>query len=1101
MIDTASSPTIANEMILASAGSGKTYRLTNRYIRLLALGVQPERILALTFTRKAASEFLDQILRKLSLCCSSAEEAEKLRVDTNLDHFDQARAGELLRLMVERMHLLNLGTLDSFFHRILTCFPAEFGLTSGFNLMEDHEKERARSEVFSSVFEDRDLHGPFMDAFRRATFGADEKSLVQRLNQFVGQYHSTLVQANDGSRWGQEAAIWPKGCNWLKAHGLDSKPLIEEVRQASLGLGLDKTAQKMWDKLFIELGKLRPGAPRWEASTLLQRLLEQYEEMAAGRPAAVKCGSKTYEIGPQMGATLAKLLEYFMYCEVYPSMERTQGIYTLLSAFEAQYQQQVRRAGKLGFDDVQLLLSGAFHPEDNPYVLSQEGGHDRLSIDYRLDGKFDHWLLDEFQDTSLPQWKVVENLVDEVVQDYSGERSFFYVGDVKQSIFGWRGGDSRLFHDIFEHYNAAGQPRILEGSMETSWRSGQVLLDAVNHIFGKKNILKGMFPNHREFVDRWIDVWRPHKSNLEDREDYFQLLVTPKTEWGSEPSAEEQRYEVVAEILRDLEPHKKKMSCAVLVRRNSTAVELADYLRANTDVPVVIDGDRLIGSDHPVAASFLSLLQLVAHPRDWTAWKHLAMTPAFCDLPPERLHGIRPSLVESTLELVYDEGFSGVLEDWLKRLGNGGFEADPFTARRIEQLRQLTREFDQSGNRSITDFIRYAQSLTSRETGSGGVVEIMTIHKSKGLGFDAVILAEIESSRDEALTDIGALSLVPHRSGEGMRREIEWVLSMPSKDVCEIDPQLKGAREALENEEGFERMCVLYVALTRAKHATYVVCSEPYRKPSERSLVVGALEEAAGEVDTSETVTMGSQEVRVPYEKGKADWHEQDRFILKASDVEETERPLKVIANKRRFAPMQRRLPSDLEAATTETKVGGKYVFSPGGSYAADYGTKVHELFELVDWLDDFGRGELERRFNDFIDRDDPMQREARAEVLRVLASDEVATVFRKETFGPQGEIWKEKRFELVHQGDWISGTFDRVVISRGPSGEPVRACIYDFKTNRIMNDHHLLETCQQYAPQMATYRIAISRLLNLDESQVSSHLIFTRRAIIRQVT
>ncbi len=66
MIDTASSPTLRNEMILASAGSGKTYRLTNRFIRLLALGVAPERILALTFTRKAAAEFLDEILRKLS---------------------------------------------------------------------------------------------------------------------------------------------------------------------------------------------------------------------------------------------------------------------------------------------------------------------------------------------------------------------------------------------------------------------------------------------------------------------------------------------------------------------------------------------------------------------------------------------------------------------------------------------------------------------------------------------------------------------------------------------------------------------------------------------------------------------------------------------------------------------------------------------------------------------------------------------------------------------------------------------------------------------------------------------------------------------------
>jgi ATP-dependent helicase/nuclease subunit A len=76
----------------------------------------------------------------------------------------------------------------------------------------------------------------------------------------------------------------------------------------------------------------------------------------------------------------------------------------------------------------------------------------RLYIDYRLDCKLDHWLLDEFQDTSDLQWEVLRNLADEILQDASGQRSFFYVGDVKQAIYGWRGGNARLFGKILEQY-------------------------------------------------------------------------------------------------------------------------------------------------------------------------------------------------------------------------------------------------------------------------------------------------------------------------------------------------------------------------------------------------------------------------------------------------------------------------------------------------------------------------------------------------------------------------------------------------------------------------------------------------------------------------
>ena len=114
---------IKNEMILASAGSGKTYQLTNRYIGLMAAGVAPDRIIALTFTRKAAGEFFDAILGKLAKAATDAEFCKELAGSPYIPDLPPAAFLKLLRKLVSRMHLHTLGTLDSFFSSILRNFP------------------------------------------------------------------------------------------------------------------------------------------------------------------------------------------------------------------------------------------------------------------------------------------------------------------------------------------------------------------------------------------------------------------------------------------------------------------------------------------------------------------------------------------------------------------------------------------------------------------------------------------------------------------------------------------------------------------------------------------------------------------------------------------------------------------------------------------------------------------------------------------------------------------------------------------------------------------------------------------------------------------
>ena len=201
----------------------------------------------------------------------------------------------------------------------------------------------------------------------------------------------------------------------------------------------------------------------------------------------------------------------------------------MLDSYEQVYDEMVRRTGRLTFADVQRLL----RPDEpnGARQLSREAADEaRLFIDWRLDAQIDHWLLDEFQDTSYGQWSVLRNLIDEAVQDPTGSRSFFYVGDVKQAIFAWREGDSRLFREIFDHYNTEQAGTIKEERLDRSWRSGPAVIAMVNRVFGDDEALGRLFP--AKATERWSGEWRDHESARPDCNG-FATLATRRRQGGS----------------------------------------------------------------------------------------------------------------------------------------------------------------------------------------------------------------------------------------------------------------------------------------------------------------------------------------------------------------------------------------------------------------------------------------------------------------------------------------------------------------------------------------------------------------------------------------
>ncbi|MCB1230885.1 MAG: UvrD-helicase domain-containing protein [Verrucomicrobiae bacterium] len=1112
-----------NLMIQASAGSGKTHHLVGRVLRLLRTFQEPEKIIALTFTRKAAGEFFDRILGALAIAAESDAGAARIADEQKVEGFTRDEALALLRAATDSLHALSLGTLDSFYSRVLRTFPGEFGIGADFDVLEDSEATEARREVFDRVLGDPDDAEDFLAAFRQATFGAEEKRLLSNLEKFVEEFHQLLIACPDRNRWTNAAALWPEELPWWITD-FDVPAVAECLRKKSaLLVSMDKRMPGGFEKLADLLPQLAGGSAGVKIDGILGKILPIADDLKHRRVSEFQY-YKVFDLDPEFCEALGNSAGIVLRGEIVSKLERTKGIYDIVRRYEETYHQRVRRAGRLSFDDILILLAGAapdFSPEDDkreePFELSMlddqpDAAGRRLRVDYRLDSRFNHWLIDEFQDTSRRQWQVLRNLIDEVVADDSGERSFYYVGDEKQAIYGWRGGDSRLFNEVRERYEDAPEDRrIQEADLDASWRSGPVILDAANHVFGQTDGLKSLLgPDHAPMIDeRWTRAWRKHLSNRPNRPGYFKLMTLEEDSRGGgggdddddgedrwDPN--EARWQIVLKTLEEIDPVGNGLSVAILMRRKKPAAALADFIRQHGDIPVIVEGEMPIGSDHPVATSFRALLQYAAHPGDSAAWEHLAMTPVLVGTSWEALNEQRYQLPASTLELLHDRGFLAVFEDWANRLRQAtGGELDRFSERRISQIAEACRRFDLRGSRSIETFLTYLEGVTATDTPSAGVVQVMTIHKSKGLDFDAVILADFQRDTITSTPRLEALT------GRNADREITWVMSRPKKELAKAVEPLRTAYLEAEKDAAYEELCNLYVALTRAKYANYVVTPKLPKKDSAapHCLLVRQLE-ASGFEPREESV--GGIEVTVRYEDGDPDWLAARLVELAAdgkkesSPKEKAETPRSPVSARRRFPLRHRRIPSN--SADQQTWGGAARLFVPESASATGLGSAVHALFEQLIWLDDPAADARERRWKIELAKYPEFAREARKQAEGSLAEPTIRARFERASYRSP-IVWLEKRFEQITPGgEWISGVFDRVVLERDDNGKLIAGHIIDFKTNLVETGEEIDAAVAHYTSQMTVYRAALSRLTGLSESAIGAELIFTRPRVVRAV-
>jgi len=1074
----------SNQAISASAGSGKTFRLSHRYIRLLADGVPPDRICALTFSRKAAGEIFDSIVNYL---CEAADDASKAAdTATHIDNpgFKQSDFGNLLRGFLDNLHRMHIGTLDSFMIGIARTFPSELGIPAEFQVMDSEGAQAAdiRESILTRIFDPQavgsNTQRQFFEAFKQATFGQEEKTLGSRLDRFIEDNRDHYYVAPGAELWGQPAAIGIDSCDWL---GHDAN-----IEEAAAGLVAAVQAAAPSDAIldrfqtFADLAtEIRLGSP-WpkELDYLFNRLAPAMPDLERGE-ASVKIGRVLFELPAEACRAALTLVQHLIRCEVVTALTRTAGLHRVLSLYEAEYDGRMRQTGQMTFNDAQILLTPSNDASKGKLISREATEEGKLYIDYRLDCHLDHWLLDEFQDTSDLQWAALKNLADEIIQDNTGERSFFYVGDVKQAIYAWRGGNARLFGSILEHYGS----RIEQVPMNVSYRSCPAVIDMVNTIFDGISVDDDLQP---EAVATWHSIWSRHESADHLRQDIGYAGLIEPGEPAEGRFGDSDRYDTVAAILNDMQPIRRGLDVAVLVTSNRAGYALVDHLRRSCPgMPIVHEGNTTI-VDNPVVALMLSLLQLASHPGDTFAKRHIQMSPLATTTDLQ-------SLTSDLRERVHTHGFQSVIRHWGNVLSQQ-HELDLFGHSRLEDMIEAAATFDETGDRDIDAFIRYASAFQVREQAAAHAVRVMTVHQSKGLGFDVVIVPDLQSTQRSMMT-AGRLPLTTALDPE--TEQPRWVLDMPRRQIAVNTPCLADQVGRIDNDNCFDALCALYVALTRAKRALYIVTHKPGKTSTARSAGAFVKKRLTGESnpELGEPATLAEYECAILHETGRRDWFAE--YSEKAV-AEEEPIPPQPPADYSERPSSRTRLERVEPSSEQEIVTSAALLFEEEMREVLDFGQAIHALFEAVEWIDDLDPEAVIEAWLQQSSDNDAVKRDACAQFRDAVAREPV----REALTCPDGnvELWREKSFEIVLGSQWVSGQFDRVTIVRDAQGKPQSATILDYKSNRVESEPQFKKTTEHYRPQLELYGEALSHILKIPDSAITKQLLFTRTGTITTV-
>lgn len=1057
---------VANVVIRASAGTGKTFQLSNRYLHQLFSGAQPEQILATTFTRKAAGEILERNMLRLAEAGRDADACRELGQFIDRPDLQQSECLELLRKLTQGLHRVRICTLDSFFSQITTSFGFEMGLPPDWSIVDEIDQVRLKNKAVEAVLRNESTE----DAVRLMhllTKGETNRTVSELIRQTVDSLYPIFQET------GPEA--WQAFPN-IKL--LSHEALDEAIRQlAEVPLPKHKTYEKARAK---DLDHARTHD--WEAF------------VKNGLAKVVAEGKDTYCRKPIDDAVLdiyRRLLKHSKAVLIDLVARQTGATYQLLQRFDLRYSQLKDDARVLQFDDITRLLADV--AADN----------DIRRLAYRMDGTIDHLLLDEFQDTSLAQWHVLRPFAIYATERRK-KRSFFCVGDSKQAIYGWRGGVAEIFDAIDQQLKG-----LQQQTLNRSFRSAPSIVQTTNQIFNglKSLVLSDDDNGDDQSIRRWCQQFMDHSTARENLPGYAVLETAPLAEEKSDQSGLTLQH--AAQRIATLHRQAPDRSIGVLARKNNVVSQVIFELR-KLGVAASEEGGNPL-ADSAAVQLIMSAFRLADHPGNTAARFHVAQSPlgSHLQLSSHRNDWQAEAVARRLRQRLQAEGYGSVVREWAELLS--GF-CGPRGRRRLDQLVELACAWQSHATLRTADFLRYLE-LKKIPDPTVDRIRVMTIHQSKGLEFDMVVLPDLDASL------IGqAGEFVVHKPSP--TEPIDRVCRYRNKRVREVlPPEFRQMFDEQRRTVLAEALCVLYVAVTRARHALHMVVapSRPTEKRVPKSaagllrqtLHNGGFAEAEQKLfETGDEFWWQAAAESESHQSPDApDFGEQVSGDAPAQNSVIAFRPL----TGGRQRGMQRVAPSKHQ---THRTVKLSSVIRHDSAAAMDRGTLIHAWLERIEWLDADAQlddsslrqtaeqiglsglniDQLLTEFRDMLNSEEianglrqssyrvPHQLPLPAELLKQF---ENATPDRVRL-----EVHNEHPFAVREEGEIMSGFIDRMVLIY-LDNQLVACDIIDFKTDTFAFDdpQALQDKVQFYSDQLESYRRVVARLYRIPVAHVVTRL------------
>ena len=1058
-------PDLSSKIIMASAGTGKTFQLTNRYLALLTNGTKPESVLATTFTRKAAGEILDRVFERLAKAVLQNSELDQLRKHIN-KNIDLAKCSTLLEQVTSEMNRMNIMTLDSLFMRLAEILSLELGVPPGWRIIDEDEDSSLRDQAIDDALR-RANRVHLRTFFLHLAGGELYRSVYDKYRAVTNRLYDAYIRSGGNrSLWGVFRPV--------KSHFLSEEILAgytNILRNAAEGDRKDISDRRLLKAVGIIANNVENK--NWKAVAGNSLVINAFKDINSyyKKPLPDDIFYALTLVARHAAAALISSL-----------LEKNLATFDLLALFDDTYLSAKYRTGGFRFDDVPRML------------LKQVNRDNTQEIYYRLDGRFDHVLLDEFQDTSLQQYQLLEPLLDEILSgsdpdSNTPERSVFCVGDVKQSLYMWREAEPDLMLNMQEQW-----PELSSGELIRSYRSSQSVIDCVNQVFLKLNNV-AVLNEHTSVVKHWERLFTRHETARTDLHGEAVLRQLPE---GAMQSYNNPYAWFAARRVKEIIAQTPAATVGILVRSNKQLPQLMFQL-SRFGIPASKEGGNPL-TDAASVAALKSLLLLIDHPGNTAALYHVITSPLgkAIGLSDNSDHLKINRVISDYRQNLIVKGYARTIEEIYRKCAA---DMDGRGARRFRRLIDLACEFDNSESLRPSAFVKIIDNRQIADPGTQRV-RVMTVHKAKGLQFDVVILPELHRTwqvdRQQPLID---------RASDKPDAAITAVTSYPTKELRTLNPALDDLYRKTKSRKIIEEMSVLYVAMTRAIHVLEMIVPRISTGKGTEGISRRRLCSANLLRQTLGTDPDSAEEILWYRRNGEP--FEQLRTLKSDAVSSRVEsRTIKVnIAKPETPSPdhLPRRSPSSYEGGDVVTINDLIY---QGDNAAVRLGSLIHHWCECIDWIDD-----SPPTYDDLLESavrngwDRQFAEEHLQPFLESIKQADICNVFSVTRYSAshppdaKPHLYREWPF-AVHDSEkqvLLTGRFDRLVYYSDRNHEH-RVEIIDFKSDKVSPDTDrktFQKRISHYLPQMKAYRRAASLIFKIPPERVTSCLVFINAGIV----